>query len=145
MLERNIIDRILDFLHTKWTKEELEKFLGNDETIKQYLAFQFMHGNVMWVNDKDDSITGVLVSYTCDEDEVGLCANFNWDLPKGKNCIFVAELASADERSRNLLAHGFLQRYPTDRKTYAVRKGSVVPIKAHDISKSFTKNIYGRR
>lgn len=143
MLEQHLIDKMVDFLKRKY-QDRLEVEIGTEEQVKQYLAYHFLHGTLMWVNNKEEGITGILVSYNCDEDEVGDSADFKWELPKGENCIFVAELVADDVRSRNLLAHGFLQRYPIKKKSYAKRHGRIVEIKAHDISQSFTKDIYGR-
>lgn len=139
MIEKNIIDLMMDFLKRKWGSG-LEEYIGPEETVKQYLSFHFLHGNVMWVNDEFGNIKGILISYPCDESELGEASNFNWSLPKGENCIFVAELLADDEDSRNLLASGFLQRYPMKKKSYAHRRGKVVEIKAHDISENFTNN-----
>jgi predicted GNAT superfamily acetyltransferase len=138
----NIIDTMVVFLTDHFGEDTIKEWYGDQEMVRQYLSFQFLHGNVMWVNDKDGNITGLLVSYTCDENDVG--ADFDWELKKGENCIFVAEMVTKDERSRNLLAHGFLQRYPKKKKTYAQRKGRIVEMKAHEISQTFTKDIYGR-
>ena len=139
MLERNIIDLMMEFLQKKWG-DGLEELIGPEETVKQYLSFHFMNGNIMWVNDEFGNIKGLLISYPCDQEEVGDCVNFNWSLPKGENCIFVAELVAEDAEARNLLANGFLQRYPMKKKSYATRRGKLVEIKAHDISETFLKN-----
>lgn len=111
---------------------------GGDELLKQYLSYHFLYGNILWTQDKDENVTGILVSYKCDLEN--LQKGFNWEPETGDKCIFVAELVAKDEKARNLLARGFLQRYPTKKETYAKRRGRLVTIKAHDISQTFLKN-----
>ena len=142
MFEKNIIYRMVDFLRSKY-KDDLEDIIGSEDMCRQYLSYHFLNGTLVWVNNKEEQITGILISYPCNEEEVVHKTRFDWELPQGENCIFVAEVVSEDEKSRNLLAHAFLQRYPKVKKTYANRHGRIVEIKAHDISKTFTKDIYG--
>jgi hypothetical protein len=142
MIEKNIIDKMVDFLREKY-QDELENIIGSEDICRQYLSYHFLNGTLVWVNNKEEKITGILISYPCNQEEVEHRDRFDWELPQGENCIFVAEVVAEDEKSRNLLAHAFLQRYPEVKKTYANRHGRLVEIKAHHISKTFTKDIYG--
>lgn len=133
----NPLEQIIDFVETKVGWDALaDAGFRDKETLKQYVAFQALHGNILWTTDKEFGITGVLIAYECDEDEA--YARFDWKAPKGKNCVFVAQVATIDADSTRLLAYGFLQRFKDQKTTIAVRRGSYTTMKAHDIAKRLT-------
>jgi hypothetical protein len=138
MLDKNVIDKMVEFCVERLGEGLVFNEYGGENGLKQYLSFHFMYGNLLWTEDKDDKITGILISYKCDPEN--LEKGFNWEPETGDKCIFVAELVAKDTRARNLLAKGFLQRYPTKKETYAKRRGRLVTIKAHDISQNFINN-----
>lgn len=102
--------------------------------LQQYISFQLIHQNLMYVLDPEtDTVTGVLIAYECDEEEA--YARFEWTVPTGKKCIFVAQVAVSDPDSLKLLAHGFLLRFKDKKTTVCVRRGTYTTMKAHDIAK----------
>ena len=138
----NPIEQIIDFVEEKVGWESLNDAGFKDkETLKQYVAFQALGGNILWTTDPEFGITGVLIAYECDEDEA--YARFDWKAPKGKSCVFVAQVATIDTDSTRLLAYGFLQRFKDQKTTIAVRRGSYTTMKAHDIAKRLTKATEG--
>lgn len=138
MLDVNIIDKMVSFCIDRMGEGTIFNEYGGDDLLKQYLSYHFLYGNILWTQDKDDNITGILISYKCNPEEAA--KGFDWKPELGDKCIFVAELVAKDAKARNLLAKGFLQRYPTKKETYAKRRGRLVTIKAHDISQTFLKN-----
>lgn len=138
MLDINIIDRMVEFVVSRIGPDAVFQLYGGETNAKQYLAYHFMHGNLVWTENSSEEITGVMITYECDEEEAH--KEFDWNPTQGKNCIFVAELVAADERARNLLAKAFLQRYPEKKETFGFRHGRVVKVRAHDISNNFTNN-----
>jgi hypothetical protein len=131
----NLVDQIIDYVikHVGWDALSDAGF-RDQETLKQYISFQLIHQNLMYVLDPEtEAVTGVLISYECDEDEA--YARFEWTVPNGKKCIFVAQVASSDSDSLKLLAHGFLLRFKDKKTTVCVRRGTYTTMKAHDIAK----------
>ena len=138
----NPLEQIIDFVEAKVGWDSLNDAGFKDkETLKQYVAYQAMNENVMWTTDLQFGITGVLIAYTCDEDEA--YARFNWEAPKGKSCVFVAQLATIDADSTRMLAYGFLERFKDQKTTIAVRRGTYTTMKAHDIAKRLLKATEG--
>jgi hypothetical protein len=136
----NPLDQIIEFVIAKVGWDSLgDAGFRNEESLKQYIAFQAIEGNIMWATDPEFGITGVLIAYECDEEEA--YARFDWKAPTGKSCIFVAQLASTDPDSTRLLAHGFLQRFKDKKTTIAVRRGSYTTMKAHDIASKLIKGV----
>ena len=133
----NIADEIIEYVieHVGWDALSDAGFRDH-ETLKQYISFQILEQNVMWVADENLGITGVLIAYECDENEA--YARFEWKAPTGKKCIFVAQVASSDSDSLKLLAHGFLLRFKDKKTTVCVRRGTYTTMKAHDIAKRLT-------
>ena len=131
----NLVDQIIDYVikHVGWDALSDAGF-RDQETLKQYISFQLIHQNLMYVLDPEtEAVTGVLISYECDEDEA--YARFEWTVPNGKKCIFVAQIAVSDSDSLKLLAHGFLLRFKDKKTTVCVRRGTYTTMKAHDIAK----------
>lgn len=129
----NYVDQIIQFVIKNVGWDSLgDAGFRDEETLKQYIAFQILHDNIMFTVGEDMEVTGVMVAYDCDENEA--YGRFNWEPTKGKTCIFVAQLASTDADSTKLLAHGFLERFKENKTTVAVRRGSYTTMKAHDIA-----------
>jgi hypothetical protein len=138
----NPLEQIIEFVENKVGWDSLnEAGFKDKETLRQYVAFQALNGNVLWTTDPEFGITGVLIAYPCDEEEA--YARFNWEAPKGKSCVFVAQVATTDTDSTRLLAYGFLQRFKDQKTTIAVRRGSYTTMKAHDIAKRLIKSVEG--
>lgn len=129
----NPVDDIIQFAikHIGWERLNDAGF-KDEETFKQYVAFQILNNNVLWTIDPEAGVTGVMIAYECDEEEA--YSRFNWEPAKGKKCIFVAQVATSDAESTKLLAFGFLQRFKENKTTIAVRRGSYTTMKAHDIA-----------
>lgn len=138
----NPLEQIIEFVENKVGWDSLnEAGFKDKETLRQYVAFQALNGNILWTTDPEFGITGVLIAYACDEEEA--YARFNWETPKGKSCVFVAQVATTDTDSTRLLAYGFLQRFKDQKTTIAVRRGSYTTMKAHDIAKRLIKSVEG--
>ena len=136
----NPIDNILKFVIEEIGWDSLsDAGFREEETLKQYIAYQFIKGNLSYTVDPDGGITGVLIAYECDEEEAYKA--FSWEEPLGKSCIFVAQVATKDHDSTKLLAYGFLQRFKDKKTTIGVRRGSYTTMNAHDISKRLTSNM----
>jgi hypothetical protein len=133
----NPVDGILKLVRERVTLDDISLSF-DDETLKQYLAYHIIHGNAIWTQDDEtQEVTGILIAYECDRDEAG--APFNWVEPNGKNCIYVAQLAARDEDARDTLAQGYLALFPDEKPTYATRRGSLVPMNAHKISRELLR------
>lgn len=134
----NLVDDLVEFVVRTVGWDSLsDAGFRDEETLKQYLSFQLIHQNMMYVLDPEtDAVTGVLIAYECDEEEA--YARFEWTVPTGKKCIFVAQVASSDSDSLKLLAHGFLLRFKDKKTTVCVRRGTYTTMKAHDIAKRLT-------
>lgn len=134
----NLVDDLVEFVVRSVGWDSLsDAGFRDEETLKQYLSFQLIHQNMMYVLDPEtDAVTGVLIAYECDEEEA--YARFEWTVPTGKKCIFVAQIASSDSDSLKLLAHGFLLRFKDKKTTVCVRRGTYTTMKAHDIAKRLT-------
>lgn len=133
----NPVDGILKLVRERVPLDDLFTSF-NDETLKQYIAYHIIHGNTIWTKDNETGeVTGVMIAYECDEDEAR--APFNWVEPTGKNCIYVAQLAARDDDARDTLAQGYLALFPDEKPTFAQRKGILVPMNAHKISRELLK------
>ena len=130
----NVVDQVLKFViqHVGWDSLS-EAGFRDEETLKQYVAFQMLNDNVLFTLDEQGEITGILIAYECDEEEA--YSAFKWEEPKGKSCIFVAQTATKDIDSTKLLAYGFLKKFKDDKTTIAVRRGSYTTMKAHALSR----------
>ena len=128
----NPVDSILKLVRERVTTDDISLSF-DDETLKQYIAYHIIHGNIIWTQGQDsDEVTGVLIAYECDEEEAR--TPFRWVEPSGKTCIYVAQLAARDADARDTLAQGYLHLFPTEKPTFATRRGSLVPMNAHKIS-----------
>lgn len=138
----NLLDKVIDFViqEVGWDLLSDAGFRDKD-TLTQYLAYQFIHGNLQWVINEDMEVTGAMVAYECDEDEAYRA--FNWEEPTGKKCIFVAQVAAKDPESAKVLAFGFLDRFKDQKTTICVRRGSYTTMKAHDIAKRMISTLEG--
>lgn len=128
-----IVDSLIQFAIDKVGWDILgDSGFRDRETISQYIAYHLLHGNLQWVLDEGMQVTGILIAYECSEDEAK--TKFNWKQPVGKNCIFVAQVASKDPESLKILAYGFLDRFKDKKTTFCVRRGLYTTMNAHDIS-----------
>jgi len=134
----NIIDSAVDLVEKTVPPEDIIGTIYEDkEALKQYLAFHMLYGNALIAVDRESGeATGVLIAYECDEEEAR--STFNWTVPSGKSCIFVAQLAAVTDDARDLLAEGFLMAFPDPKPTFGLRKGKFAPMNAHKIAKSLT-------
>jgi hypothetical protein len=137
----NVVDNLVKFAVENIGWDSLsDAGFREEETLKQYLAYQFIHENLMMtVDPESNEITGILIAYECDEEEAYKA--FSWEEPLGKSCIFVAQVATKDHDSAKLLAYGFLQRFKDKKTTIGVRRGSYTTMKAHDIAQRMTSNM----
>jgi hypothetical protein len=127
----NPVDKILTLVRERVTTDDISLSF-DDETLKQYIAYHIIHGNIIWTQNEADEVTGVLIAYECDEEEAR--TPFNWVEPSGKTCIYVAQLAARDADARDTLAQGYLHLFPSEKPTFATRRGTLVPMNAHKIS-----------
>lgn len=133
----NPVDGILKLVRERVNLDDIALSF-DDETLKQYIAYHIIHGNALWTKDEETGeITGVLIAYECDEEEAR--TPFNWVEPNGKNCIYVAQLAAKNEDARDTLAQGYLAVFPVEKPTFATRRGSLVPMNAHKISRELIR------
>ena len=135
MINQEIIDGVVDLVeHTVPAEDIVGTVYEDKETLKQYVAFHALLGNLLVTVDKDaGTVNGAMISYECDEEYAK--NPFIWEPPQGKTCIFVAQLAAVDEDARDLLAEGYLMRFPSEKPTFALRRGKFVPMNAHKISR----------
>lgn len=135
MISQQIIDGVVDLVdHTVPPEDIVGTVYEDKETLKQYVAFHALLGNLSVTLDNDTGkVNGAMISYECDEEYAK--NPFIWDPPQGKTCIFVAQLAAVDEDARDLLAESFLMSHPAEKPTYALRRGKFVPMNAHKISR----------
>ncbi len=135
MIAPNVIDGVVDLVEQTVPAEEIAGTIYEDkEALKQYVAFHYSLGNtIITVDPKTGKVSGAMICYECDEEYAK--NPFIWDPPYGKKCIFVAQLAAKDEDARDLLAEGFLQYFPDEKPSYAIRRGKFVPMNVHKIAR----------
>jgi len=135
----NIIDSAVDLVEKTVPAEDIIGTVYEDkEMLKQYLAFQIQCGNAFIAVDRETGqATGVMVAYECDEEEAR--QRFDWTVPSGKSCIFVAQVAAISDEARDLLAKGFLMAFPDPKPTFGLRKGRFTTMDAHKIANSLTR------
>lgn len=137
-LVSNPIDSAIELVKRRVKDAEFwNSSFSDEEYLKQYIAYHMLHGNALWTTNMQGEVVGILIAYECDEEYAR--NPFIWTEPLDKTCLFVAQVVADDSESRDILAQAFLEQFPEEKPTFAIRKGVFTSMNAHKIAEELIR------